>query len=174
MPKFGASYAAILTGISNAVLISHLVYSEPVSFWFIQTLEQCMGTFDSMLESTYLSSQLVESKVHCLELLLSHLYTYGNDTFRQRLRASNFGNRVGPILSRIVDNLLGPLNSKEILPSESEKLAAAFGNLKSYGRLLSLSIRMFHLHEKTSHNALQSFIKTILTESLKITAVNPS
>lgn len=133
-----------------------------------------MATFDSMLESTYLSSQLVESKVHCLELLLSHIYTYGNDIFRQRLRASNFGNRVGPILSRIIDNLIGPLNNKEILPSESEKLTAAFSNLKSYGRFLSLAIRMFHLHEKTSHNALQSFIKTILTESLKITSVNQS
>jgi hypothetical protein len=28
---------------------------------------------------------------------------------------------------------------------------------------------MIHLHGQTSHNALQSFIKTLLTESLKLT-----
>jgi hypothetical protein len=56
------------------------------------------------------------------------------------------------------------------LPSDLDKLSASFGNLKSYGRFLSLAIRMFHLHEKTSHNALQTFIKTLLSESLKVTS----
>lgn len=68
-----------------------------------------------------------------------------------------------------MSNLVAPLTNQECLPSERDKIDAAFGNLRSYARFVSLAIRMFHLHEKTAHNALQSFIKTLLTESLKVT-----
>lgn len=71
--------------------------------------------------------------------------------------------RAGLILSRFVENLLSPLSQKECLSSEMEKIDAAYSNLKSYVKFTSLSIRMFHLHERSSNNALQSFIKTILT-----------
>ena len=46
MPKFGASYELIVTGISNAVLILSLICEEPVTFWFLQTMGMCLETFD--------------------------------------------------------------------------------------------------------------------------------
>ena len=78
-------------------------------------------------------------------------------------------NRIGPILSRFIENLMSPLSRKECLPSELDEVDASFSNLKSYVKFVSLSIRMFHLHERSSHNALQSFIKTILSQALKST-----
>lgn len=116
-----------------------------------------------MMESTYLSNKLVEGKINCLEIILSHVYTYGNDTFKKRLRSSKVVTRITPVLSRFNDNLYNPLSRKECLPSELDKIEASFGNLKSYVKLVGLSIKMFHLHERSSHNALQAFIKSILS-----------
>jgi len=101
--------------------------------------------------------------------VLTQIYTYGQDSFRQRIRASSLTQRVGPVLSRVISNLVGPLTSSECLPSVQDKINAAFGNLRSYARFVGLAIRMFHLHDKTAHNALQSFIKALLTEGLKVT-----
>lgn len=118
MPKFGAHYETILKGIANLTLISLLVYQEPMTYWFTQKLELSLTVFDTMLESTYLSNKLVESKIHCFELLMTHLYTYGQDQVRQALRNCNLQTRVGPILDRIYSKLITPLASSENLPSD--------------------------------------------------------
>ena len=46
MPKFGTGYETIVVGIANTVLITSLLYEEPITYWFLQTIEPCMETFD--------------------------------------------------------------------------------------------------------------------------------
>jgi hypothetical protein len=50
-----------------------------------------------------------------------------------------------------------------------DKINASFSSLQSYARLLAIFVSVYHLHSRISHNALQAFIKFLLTEALKAT-----
>jgi hypothetical protein len=65
-------------------------------------------------------------------------------------------------LSRFNDNLIEPANRSEFVPSEQEKFDAAFSHASDYASMLGLAIRMVHLHENRSDNAIEASIKNVL------------
>ena len=90
------------------------------------------------------------------------LYEYGSDKLRACLRLHVFLPQVSQILSRLNDNLLEPVSRAEFVPSEQEKFDAAFSYTQSYSSILGLAIRMVHLHENRSDNAIEASIKNVL------------
>jgi len=170
MPKFGKNCDGILKGISSMLLILEQTYEDPIIYWLLQTLEPCMASIDSALSSTYFASKLVDSKLHSLNLVLTQLYQYGSVKLLPRLRADVLLPRISAILSRFVDNLLAPLSRTDQLPSEQDKINAAFGNLDTYVGLIKLGITMAHFHDGKSEASIESFIDNLLQRALKITS----
>ena len=66
--------------------------------------------------------------------------------------------------------MLEPLSRDELAPSEQEKMEAAFKIVPEYADALGLSIKMIHLKEQSSHNALEASITNILQRILKLTS----
>ena len=56
------------------------------------------------------------------------------------------------------------------MPSEQDKIEAAFSHVPDYCTLIGLAIRMIHLHENRSDNALEAMIKNLLQRGLKLTS----
>ena len=100
---------------------------------------------------------------------MSRLYEYGSDKLRLCIRERIFLPQVSQILSRFNDNLIEPVTRPKFIPSEEERFTAAFPYVKDYSIMLGLAIKMVHLHENRSDNAIEASIKNILQRTLKIT-----
>ena len=61
------------------------------------------------------------------------------------------------------------MTRNKFVPSEEERFTAAFIYVKDYSTMLGLAIKMVHLHENRSDNAIEAAIKNILQRTLKIT-----
>lgn len=132
-------------------------------------MEPILDNFRQGLSSTYLQHRLVEEKVHHFTTLVSSLYQYGSDKLRVCVREQVLLPQVSQLLSRFNENLIEPVTRSKFVPSEQERFMAAFPYVKDYSSLLGLAIRMVHLHENRSDNAIEAAIKNILQRTLKIT-----
>ena len=122
----------------------------------------------SILGSSYLGSEVLDSKVRYLAVLFRTLYKYADDAFKQVLR-QEFIPYITVMVDRFENCLLLPLSKFDYLqyqPSEQAKVLSIFAVLSSYLSILSLSIQMEHIHLNRNNSALEKTIKYILQLSM--------
>lgn len=71
-------------------------------------------------------------------------------------------------MSRFNESLIEPVSREAFVPSEEERFSAAFAYVQDYTLMIGLAIKMIHLHENRSDNALEATIKNILQRTLKV------
>ena len=88
--------------------------------------------FQGILASSYLSPEVLDSKVRYLSVLLSTLYSYGDDGLRQSLRQDFIPRTLHLVTERLENNMLVPLSKYDQIqhqPSEMSKVLSLFGVL---------------------------------------------
>lgn len=70
-------------------------------------------SFESVLNSAYLSPEVLDSKVRYLSVLFSTLYKYGDDGLKQALRLDFIPKTLHLVLDRFDNHLLVPLTKYE-------------------------------------------------------------
>ena len=66
--------------------------------------------------------------------------------------------------------MLEPLSKDELAPSEQDKVDSAFTNVVEYADIISLAIKMVHLMDNSSQNAIEAAITNLLQRALKISS----
>jgi len=66
-------------------------------------------SFQTILASSYLSPEVLDSKVRYLSVLLTTLYSYGDDGLKQTLRQDFIPRTLHLVTERLENNLLVPL-----------------------------------------------------------------
>lgn len=75
-PKFGGDPDSIIKGITRMLLILEIKLQDDFLNWISPVLNSNIQFFTSILNSSYLSSEVVDSKVHYFSLLMTNLYKY--------------------------------------------------------------------------------------------------
>ena len=113
--------------------------------------------------------------MHAISKFFVYLYTHGTNQLRVEVKMflSEF---VCPILTRVVDNLIEPLNKEgALLATESDKMESLLIELDSYIAFASLAVKMLHIdaaegqQQDSANSYLQCFVKKILTKTVQIT-----
>lgn len=126
-------------------------------------------SFEQILKSSYLSPEVLDSKVRYLSVLFTTLYKYGDDGLKLALRNDFIQRSLHLVLERFENNMLVPLAKYEQVqhqPSEMSKVLSLFSELSYYLRYLELSITACHIHLNQANSALEKTIKLILQMSI--------
>ena len=113
----------------------------------------------------------MDSKVRYLSVLLSTLYSYGDDGLRQSLRQDFIPRTLHLVTERLENNMLVPLSKYDQIqhqPSEMSKVLSLFGVLTYYLKFLEISIRACHIDLNQANSALEKTIKQLLQMSIKV------
>lgn len=172
MPKFGSDVKDVLKGIGKMLLIMSLKYEEAHAYWFQSVLKPNMDSFKQIVNSSYLSPEVIDSKVQYLSIVMEIIYTYSSDKQKQILK-QDFLPVISVVLDRFENALLLPLTKYDLIgdnPSEKSKIQSLFSQLKSYTSFIQLAIKIIHIHSNQSNSALEKTIKLVLEQTLKLTS----
>ncbi len=86
MPSIGSEVDTIIQGIAKLLLALGLKHQESHYQWFITEFKPLWTTYENILNSTFLSPEVIDSKVKYVSILFRTLYTYADETFKAILR----------------------------------------------------------------------------------------
>ena len=109
MPKFGKEIDLIIEGVARLILAVSEVKNDPSHVWLREVMAPNWEAIASIMGSTYMSPEVIDSKVRYLSIILRVLYKYGNDSMRQVLRLDFIPSVLHLVLERLENNLLLPL-----------------------------------------------------------------
>ena len=122
--------------------------------------------FQAIMGSSYLSPEVLDSKVRYLSVFLRTLYRYGDEGLRVALRQDFVRHGHPVILERLEHNLLIPLSKYELVehsPTDMARVHSIFAVLKHYYNFLALAITACHIDLGDQANApLERIIKLLL------------
>jgi hypothetical protein len=139
--------------------------------WLRDLMRPNWDTIQQILSSSYLSPEVLDSKVRYLTVLLYTLYKYGDDGLRQALRQDFVPRTLHLVMERLENNMLVPLTKYEQVqhqPSEMSKVLSLFAELPYYLQYLEISVTACHIHMNQANSALEKTIKLIFSMAIKI------
>lgn len=86
MQKFGSDIDLIIQGLAKVLLGLGLRFEEQHYQWFVTALRPSLEVFQQIMNSSYLSPEVLDSKVKYLTVLFKVLYPYTDDKFKPLLR----------------------------------------------------------------------------------------
>lgn len=78
--------------------------------------------FTQIMNSSYLSSEVLDSKVHYMSLLMGIIYNYGTDKFKAVIRPDYIAN-INLAFDRFDNNMLQPLTKYDAIANSSSEKA---------------------------------------------------
>ncbi|CDW83820.1 rrna methylase family [Stylonychia lemnae] len=172
MPKYGNEIDLIISGLAKVLLALGLRYQDQHYQWFIATIRPIFENLTHILNSSYLSPEVLDSKVRYLSILFRTIYNYSDNQFRHVLRQELLP-LIPIVFDRLENNLIMPLTKYEqaqYQPTERQKIQSLFSELDNYLDFLQLTISMTHIHMNQSNSPVEKIIKQILQQTLKISS----
>ena len=114
MPSIGSEVDTIIQGIAKTLLALVLKHNITHYQWFVAEFKPLWITYDNILNSTFLSPEVIDSKVKYISILFRTLYTYADSDFKAILR-QEFIPYLHLAFDRIENNILLPLSKYDLI-----------------------------------------------------------
>ena len=114
MPSIGSEVDTIIQGIAKTLLALGLKHNITHYQWFVAEFKPLWTTYENILNSTFLSPEVIDSKVKYMSILFRTLYTYADGDFKAILR-QEFIAYLHLAFDRIENNILLPLSKYDLI-----------------------------------------------------------
>jgi hypothetical protein len=114
MPKFGTEIDTIIIGLAKLLLIMGLSFKDSLFSWFREIIRPNWEVLSQILNSAYLSPEVIDSKVRYVTVLYKNLYRYSEDSFKASLRQEFIAN-LYLVMDRFSNGLLTPLTKYDLV-----------------------------------------------------------